>query len=932
MGQIIGVAAKPKRCNLNKLSQLGTPAAGEYILVSSDNSMNAAGQGNFDCYIEGNGKTAAVSLTLQKVDDLYKYMESELHKSTNLLDKDACIENKYINRENGAESTLSGCYATDFIPVSESGLFIQKMYFAGSVIGGAVYNSSKAWVRNLGRPSSSELAYTYEEGDAYIRYTIKDSTDLQTAMVNEGTTAKPYEAYYAPYYTYSVIKKEILPPNDPVGIDDTDFKDSEHGKNILDANEIEDGYYIDKDNGKKAALSGVSVTPFIPIPEGYGMTCFPRMAGGAIGGAIYGESYNYLAGFVDYYAPPTTGAKYVRFTINTENKSIARANASLYNAAIIPFTPYVKKTIIDKNVLGLIPLEATDFNTLQTGKNKFDKTAITPNIYISSSNAYETTGGNVICLSDFIPVSKNGLVINVSLNFGNGWSRVVDKDYKFLRLTRDSTYIYQDGDAFIQYSLPMDSLDSIQVEEGSSVTEYEQFASKKVISPDVLPPTKVNSEDIQSFLSELNINSGNINVFLPNNIYAVVGDTLQVFFKSLIQAVEPLRYNVLVACAKGVQYHRYWEYTPEAADIGTTTFKVTVKDDNGNILGSAQCNLVTVAAAVSPSSSIKVLCIGDSTTAGGQWVSELKRRLTGSGGTPVADGLSNISFVGSMENLNTKFEGHSGWAWSDYTTAGRGGAAFRFYLSAGTAAMGDIYSNNSHNYEVIEIQEIEGVNTILCSTSSASNTPLTSGTLTKVSGTGDASLTFTSTLQDSSNPFWDSVNNKMTFIPYANTYCGGSIDVLYVFLGANAQTPWRVDFSTMMAQVKTFADTLHSEFPNAKLKLMSIQPPSMINMMKGYGASGNGYADTYGMLVTFFRLRQQYQDFANQNGYEFVEFVDDAAEFDTDYNYPLTMKDVNARNSSVKEPYDNNTLHPSIEGYCQHADCVYRNFVAEFCQ
>ena len=69
MGQIVSSAAKPKRCNLNKLSQLGTPAAGEYILVSSDNSMNAAGQGNFDCYIEGNGRDAATALTLHPLAD-----------------------------------------------------------------------------------------------------------------------------------------------------------------------------------------------------------------------------------------------------------------------------------------------------------------------------------------------------------------------------------------------------------------------------------------------------------------------------------------------------------------------------------------------------------------------------------------------------------------------------------------------------------------------------------------------------------------------------------------------------------------------------------------------------------------------------------------------------------------------------------------------
>ena len=67
MGQIVGLKAKPKRCNLNNLSQLETPAAGEHILVSSDNSMNAAGQGNFDCYIVGDGTTAAEALPRKSI-------------------------------------------------------------------------------------------------------------------------------------------------------------------------------------------------------------------------------------------------------------------------------------------------------------------------------------------------------------------------------------------------------------------------------------------------------------------------------------------------------------------------------------------------------------------------------------------------------------------------------------------------------------------------------------------------------------------------------------------------------------------------------------------------------------------------------------------------------------------------------------------------
>lgn len=87
MGQIIGSAAKPKRCNINQLSQLGTPAAGEYILVSSNNSMNAAGQGNFDCYIVGNGTKAATAL------ELHKFKAEELDEQLNGVTYTSAVSN-----------------------------------------------------------------------------------------------------------------------------------------------------------------------------------------------------------------------------------------------------------------------------------------------------------------------------------------------------------------------------------------------------------------------------------------------------------------------------------------------------------------------------------------------------------------------------------------------------------------------------------------------------------------------------------------------------------------------------------------------------------------------------------------------------------------------------------------------------------------------
>lgn len=106
MGQIIGGAAKPKRCNINKLSQLGTPAAGEYILVSSDNSMNAAGQGNFDCYIEGDGTKAAVNLPLIYLKDIFSTLKTyigAIQTNTWSFSTGYC---HYVFRVNGGEKVM----------------------------------------------------------------------------------------------------------------------------------------------------------------------------------------------------------------------------------------------------------------------------------------------------------------------------------------------------------------------------------------------------------------------------------------------------------------------------------------------------------------------------------------------------------------------------------------------------------------------------------------------------------------------------------------------------------------------------------------------------------------------------------------------------------------------------------------------------------
>lgn len=444
----------------------------------------------------------------------------------------------------------------------------------------------------------------------------------------------------------------------------------------------------------------------------------------------------------------------------------------------------------------------------------------------------------------------------------------------------------------------------------------------------------LNDDQIADIASRIGVTPPDpVNISLPDTINAIVGDTLQLFFRGMIQAVDPYKYDILVTCSKGNKYPRYFQYTPTVADVGTTTFTVTVKDDDRNVLASKTCQLVTRNVVQSPAANLNVACFGDSLTAAGTWCAEANRRLTGTEGTPAGKALTNIAFVGSKQNGTTGYFGVGGWTWESYTQQGR--PAYRFQVTGVTSlSVGAVYTNNGNTFTVMEVNVTGGTGNILCSVTALTPAPSASGTLTKSSGTGDATITYTSVARDTQNPLWDWDNNKMSFIPYANAVAGGKIDVVYTLLSWNEQTPGRTDFTSVLNQIKIFADTLHAEFPNAKLKIMGVQVPSVRGGMgANYGATGTSYADGYGMVVTALNQNDAYQEFANRPEYSgFVEFVNVSAEFDTEYNMPHADRAVNTRNTGVTEWVDTNGVHPDNNGYLSIGDVCYRNFVANFCQ
>lgn len=422
-----------------------------------------------------------------------------------------------------------------------------------------------------------------------------------------------------------------------------------------------------------------------------------------------------------------------------------------------------------------------------------------------------------------------------------------------------------------------------------------------------------------------------VEIVLPAKFTAVVDDTLQLFYRGIIKHPNPYIWALNFNCSVGKNTPRFYEVTPAAGDVGNKTLTMLVKTKDNKVVGTASTTLKIIAKPSSPGSVKKILCFGDSLTSGGVWCAEAYRRLTGSGGTPEGLGLTNIEFCGRMTKDGAGYFGIGGWSWTDYTTAGR--RAIRFQVTGvGTLSYGAVYTNNGHNYTIIENNTTEGTGNILCSVDYGSSyVPDSTMTLTKSSGSGDATITYTSYSEDSQNPLWDYSENKMTFVPYANEVSNGQIDVVYTLLTWNSLTGYKTNFTDIMAKVKTFADTLHAEFPNAKFKLMGLQMPSVNGGIgANYGASGN-YYDWFGMVVTAMNMEKAYREFAESAGYsDFVEFVNVAAEFDSEWNMPRIEAKVNTR-SSQTEIRGTNGVHPGAAGQEQIGDVVYRN-LCEFLQ
>ena len=465
----------------------------------------------------------------------------------------------------------------------------------------------------------------------------------------------------------------------------------------------------------------------------------------------------------------------------------------------------------------------------------------------------------------------------------------------------------------------------------------EQYALGEFEDPVRSISGDVAEEKIQEAMSEKSTFELPPRVILPDVFHAVVGDTLQLFYRGIVEHPNPYNYNIEFRCDIGKNTPRYFEVTPTADQTGDHTLTVRVRDHLDNILTEATTVLRVHAVGESPALRKNVLCVGDSLTGSGTWCREALRRLTETGGTPSGLGLSNIRFIGTKKNGECGYEGYGGWTWASYlnapTTTRLGMWVYGSHDKDSTDqhSLWEDASGNIWSMETIETGRIKFTRY----QDHTAPMPLGSGTLHHYqNATHMADINYDETVYAEGNPFWDGDEGQVNFRTYCERNGFDRVDYMVTLLSWNGMAGSQYPSSTTLIEnhvtnAKRLIRILHDQYPNAKVKMMGIQLPCVSGGTgHSYGANSQ-YSNWYGLVRSVMNMNLAYQAMANEDEFkDYVEFIDISAQFDSENNMPLQTKTVNTR-STLTEQVGTNGVHPSNNGYYQIGDAAYRALVPE---
>lgn len=403
---------------------------------------------------------------------------------------------------------------------------------------------------------------------------------------------------------------------------------------------------------------------------------------------------------------------------------------------------------------------------------------------------------------------------------------------------------------------------------------------------------------------------------MPPKIYVLANLQAHIYPEHLLPESHDL-YLHDVTCNVGKQMKCGWVYdVPTTQAAGNIALTWTLADrQTGATLNTATTSVVV--ADQTKSGTKNVLVIGDSYVNSGAITQRLLDIST-------TDALKT-TLIGTRGAGTNKHEGRGGWKVSDYATVGRTYYQFTVSGIAATPAINStVYTFGGGTFIVQETAISAGSGTLTCSFSSGTApTDGSTGTLTKSSGAGDATIAFSNVQSLSGNPFWFS--GAINFGQYLSTNSLSTPDIVLIQLGVNdcfgSTTDADVEAiaATAFAQIDALITSIKAS--NAAVKIGIVSPPTYANQ-DGFGAD-------YGCGQTAWRAKRNivtwnkklYVYFAGKEAQN-VYVVAAGLNVDTENNFPTITQAINSQNANTVT-VQKSGVHPADSGYKQIGDAMF---------
>ncbi len=425
----------------------------------------------------------------------------------------------------------------------------------------------------------------------------------------------------------------------------------------------------------------------------------------------------------------------------------------------------------------------------------------------------------------------------------------------------------------------------------------------------------IAGDTVKEAIDELSLTE----LVMPPYVFGVQSRELNVYFDNLfLDDAKDYGINVETSASIGTHQDERYTLTPSGALTSGTLTVEAYQKRTGKLITSKVAQLRAAASSAGSGLNKKVIVVGDSFINAGVITQTLI--------DVAASDVMGVTMLGTQGTTPNKYEGRGGWNVNDYTTAGR---TFYEFTVSGVVVAPDInateYSHNGSVYRVQTLNLTGGAGTIICSVTSG-GAPLSSGTLTKTSGNGDATITFTNAVPVSGNPFWFS--GALDFAQYLSTNSFAAPDWVFIMLGTNDVASITSDATALSTADAAFVKldnliaSIKAADANTKIGLMVPPPPS---------ATQDSFGNNYGTTLLRWRFKRNILIWARQliakySGQEasriYVVPVNTA--LDTVNNMLRnSATPVNSRNSATTIARQSNSVHPATSGYQQIADAVW---------